>query len=138
MLFSAVLNPIPFLFRFRFCDLLESIFLELIPESKPKRIIKRIEKELIFDSQFLTCRMNQDSQFLILRNRHCTNKFSSVVCSKRLGAQKAHGNSYVQPATPSQWFNIISDLTQVHLIGNFIRIKSLIFLIQICVFLECL
>ena len=96
---------------------------------------QRNQKELISDSKLLTCRMNQDSQFLILRNRHCTNKFSSVVCSKRLGAQKAHGNSYVQPVTPSQWFNIISDRMQEHLIGNFIRIKSLIFLIKyVCFF----
>ena len=51
---SAVSNPIPFRFRLRFFYLLESIFLESILELKPKRIVKRIEKESIFDSQFLT------------------------------------------------------------------------------------
>ena len=39
---NAVSNPIPFRFRFRFFDLLESIFLESIPESKTKRIDFRL------------------------------------------------------------------------------------------------
>ena len=51
------------------------IFLESIPESLAKRIVKFFEKESFFDSQFLLSKngnRNWDSQFLILRNRHST------------------------------------------------------------------
>ena len=61
-----VSNPIPF--RFRFFDLLESILLESIPKSKPKRI----KKESIFHSQFPTFKIDKMNQFLMLRNRHST------------------------------------------------------------------
>ena len=64
---NTILIPWPFL----------AFFLESIPESLAKRIIKGIEKESFFDSQFLlseNCKRNQDLWFLILRNQHSTRR----------------------------------------------------------------
>ena len=54
-----------------------AFFLELIPELLAKRIVKGLEKESFFDSQFLLSengKRNWDSRFLILRNRHRTSQ----------------------------------------------------------------
>ena len=65
-------NPIPFRFRFRFFELLESLFLESIPESKPKRFAKRIKRNLFSIHDSSSIRFQIWNRFFILRNRHST------------------------------------------------------------------